>query len=548
LAYEALSEFEHARSDVETALELARAVGDRPAEWQTLLDLGQLWASRNYSQTGDYFQQALALARTLDDSVAFAQCLNRVGNWHTNIERPHEALRYHQEALAIFRRLSNHQGIAQTYDLLGITSLLGADLVQSATYCQQAIALFRTLHDRQGLVLSLTVLSSSGSSHYIELDTLVSVAASAANSIESGKQAVQIAREIGWQAGEAFALAVSSFGLQAAGQYGEALANSQGALAVAQEIAHRQWICLAHRCLGVHYLDLLALPVAQQHLEQALALAKEIGSLVHAGFAIGHLISTHILRDELASAEAMLTAALPSDQPMQTIVQRLIWQRRAELALAQRDPDLALQIVDRLIASAANMEKRDASAIPYLAYLRGKALTVLQRWAEAEAMLQAALATAHAQEITRLVWRIQLGLGHLYQAQHRPAEAARAFAVARQVIEELAATLPDPDLRDNFVRQATALIPSAKPTTPRQAARQTYGGLTRREREVAVLIAQGKSNRAIAEALILGERTVEGYVANILAKLGFSARTQIAAWAVEKGLTKDDKMTGSQAG
>jgi non-specific serine/threonine protein kinase len=54
--------------------------------------------------------------------------------------------------------------------------------------------------------------------------------------------------------------------------------------------------------------------------------------------------------------------------------------------------------------------------------------------------------------------------------------------------------------------------------------------LTRREREVAQLIAQGLSNRAIAEALVITERTVEGHVGNILGKLGFHARTQIAAW------------------
>jgi DNA-binding NarL/FixJ family response regulator len=65
--------------------------------------------------------------------------------------------------------------------------------------------------------------------------------------------------------------------------------------------------------------------------------------------------------------------------------------------------------------------------------------------------------------------------------------------------------------------------------------------LTRREREVAVLIAQGRSNRAIAEALILSERTVEDYVANILAKLNFSSRSKIAAWAVETGLTKEQE-------
>ena len=55
-------------------------------------------------------------------------------------------------------------------------------------------------------------------------------------------------------------------------------------------------------------------------------------------------------------------------------------------------------------------------------------------------------------------------------------------------------------------------------------------GLTRREREVANLIADGLSNREIAAALVVTERTVEGHVSNILGKLGFHSRTQISAW------------------
>jgi non-specific serine/threonine protein kinase len=53
---------------------------------------------------------------------------------------------------------------------------------------------------------------------------------------------------------------------------------------------------------------------------------------------------------------------------------------------------------------------------------------------------------------------------------------------------------------------------------------------------VAALIAQGKSNRAIAAALTVGIKTVEAHTTRILTKLGFSSRAQIAAWAVAKGL------------
>jgi DNA-binding NarL/FixJ family response regulator len=62
--------------------------------------------------------------------------------------------------------------------------------------------------------------------------------------------------------------------------------------------------------------------------------------------------------------------------------------------------------------------------------------------------------------------------------------------------------------------------------------------LTDRERSVLKLLAQGKSNRAIARSLQLTEGTVKGYVSNILAKLKLEDRTQAALLAVRQGLDR----------
>ena len=64
--------------------------------------------------------------------------------------------------------------------------------------------------------------------------------------------------------------------------------------------------------------------------------------------------------------------------------------------------------------------------------------------------------------------------------------------------------------------------------------------LTRRELEVATLVAQGLTNRGIAARLCLSVRTVETHVDHVLTKLGFSTRTQLAAWAYESGLRPED--------
>jgi DNA-binding NarL/FixJ family response regulator len=54
--------------------------------------------------------------------------------------------------------------------------------------------------------------------------------------------------------------------------------------------------------------------------------------------------------------------------------------------------------------------------------------------------------------------------------------------------------------------------------------------LSRREREVASLVARGMSNREIAGRLYLSERTVDNHVHHILDKLGFESRVQVATW------------------
>ena len=64
--------------------------------------------------------------------------------------------------------------------------------------------------------------------------------------------------------------------------------------------------------------------------------------------------------------------------------------------------------------------------------------------------------------------------------------------------------------------------------------------LTRRELEVASLVAQGLTNRGIAGQLYLSVRTVDTHVDHVLTKLGFSNRAQLVAWAYESGLAPKD--------
>jgi DNA-binding NarL/FixJ family response regulator len=63
--------------------------------------------------------------------------------------------------------------------------------------------------------------------------------------------------------------------------------------------------------------------------------------------------------------------------------------------------------------------------------------------------------------------------------------------------------------------------------------------LTRREQEVADLVARGLSNATVARQLYLSPATVATHVSHILEKLGFSSRVEIAAWVVERRLRQE---------
>jgi len=69
-----------------------------------------------------------------------------------------------------------------------------------------------------------------------------------------------------------------------------------------------------------------------------------------------------------------------------------------------------------------------------------------------------------------------------------------------------------------------------------RAAASNPGGLTQREMEVIRLVAQGKTDREIAEELVIGVRTVTTHVGNILNKIGAANRAEAAVFAARNGL------------
>ncbi|MET7394134.1 LuxR C-terminal-related transcriptional regulator [Dactylosporangium sp. NPDC005572] len=200
-----------------------------------------------------------------------------------------------------------------------------------------------------------------------------------------------------------------------------------------------------------------------------------------------------------------------------------------------------------------------------------------ERWCAAHAWLTLGLIAWHKRDVRRagdfgtesvrlrqpfgLSWAVAFSLellAWLANAQGQSARAARLLGVARTGWRSLGAPLPvtivndhercltelrkalGPSAFEAAVQEGQALpldeaVTFALGVKPDHGAAQAEPGavatqLTRRETEIAELVADGLSNKEIAARLVIAQRTAECHVEHILIKLGYTSRAQIAAW------------------
>ncbi|MFC9661878.1 ATP-binding protein [Nocardia sp. NPDC127606] len=156
-----------------------------------------------------------------------------------------------------------------------------------------------------------------------------------------------------------------------------------------------------------------------------------------------------------------------------------------------------------------------ASCLATLAFV-----AAVQRRAQRAAVLVGA-AMAVGESVGSQAVSILEMFGHHTQAQQDATRALgpRAFEAAMRQGHDL-------DI-DSALAYALEEDPSAAVEVP-----AAVGVLTRREKQIAELIAQGLTNRAIAEKLVISQRTAAGHVEHILSKLHCATRAQVAAWVV----------------
>ena len=540
-ANETLGAFARANDDFAAALVEARANSDRGAEWVALHALGMLWAARDYERAGSYRREALEVARSTDDQRLVARSLNRVGNWFVNREDPHSGIPYHDEALAMFERADDPRGVAETVDLLAMANHIGGAQDEAVRLYERSVVLFTALDDRRGLANAFSVLVACGPSHHACAGPVFTSVHTA--ELLTSERAVHLSTEMGWRAGEAFSRYLLADCLAWRGQFERALKRARESLAIAEEMEHLEWQCGARRVLGTIALDLHALPEALAHLESAYQIALRLRSATWTRWTAAPFVIALARAGSTDRAQAVLeevdrtipgSATTTRDgAARRTLGARYLALAQAELALAADAPSDAL----------AALDETHIDGTPLDAMLRAQASSMLEHWEDAATWLRIARSEARVQEAQPLFWRISAAEGAVKLATRHRLEARGAFDAARADAAGLVATLDEPTLVTAFQSHVDAVAPPPAERTARQASKAAHGGLTRRERDTAALVAHGRSNRIIAQTLGIGERTVEGYVAAALSKLGFASRSQLAVWAAEQGLGRKGSRT-----
>jgi DNA-binding CsgD family transcriptional regulator/tetratricopeptide (TPR) repeat protein len=521
-----LGGFDAARQHLEAALQAARRDRDSALEQGALFDLARLYASRDYRQGQRYAEEALALARQMQDRRLEALALNRLGNMHTNLLRMGEARALHEDALERFRELKDPWGIADCLDLIGMARFLGGERAEARASFAQAAAAFAELDDTERVASSLT----SSALFLSVFDGPCSADAGPSACRSDAVEGLRLSRALGWRAGESYALVAAASLDLAEGNYGDALRNADAALAIAREIDHQQWQVIALLALGLIHADLLDHRQALGRFESALQLAQAVGSAQWIERLEAWVACCRGRLGDRASAAAALTTLLPRTSHPGTIGQRRALCALAEIRLAEDNAEAALDLLDSLLEGASG--PRPAA----LLFLRAKALLALGRHEEADGALLEARRLADEFGPRSLLWQIAAARADLWRESNAEISAEEA-RIARAEVSALARSIPEGELHAAFM-QAAEVRPWVRPTGRQRTAPApgAPGGLTPREREVIVGVAQGMSNREVASHLSIAEKTVEMHVSSCLGKLGFVSRAQLAAWAVTEGL------------
>ena len=197
----------------------------------------------------------------------------------------------------------------------------------------------------------------------------------------------------------------------------------------------------------------------------------------------------------------------------------MLW-AKGNLFLAENKPAEALRIAEHLLDSKRSSQQ--TQPIPALLKLKGEALFALKQFKKAERSLEGAKQGAEQRQALPLLWQIHARLGWLHKEQ-KNIEQERTRICQRTPGHPHAGSeysRGEHCGQVSFRRRWNACQRKERFRSVSSEA-EKFGGLTPGSGKWHGFVSQGKSNREIAEGLVLSERTVENHIGNILTKLGF---------------------------
>ncbi|MCE7002238.1 LuxR C-terminal-related transcriptional regulator [Kibdelosporangium philippinense] len=302
---------------------------------------------------------------------------------------------------------------------------------------------------------------------------------------------------------------------------------------------------------------------AVKMLEECRDYALQVGDEVALAYATHRLGCNALVRDDLVVARELFEEAQAQYLRLGEMNSNVLmaWAELAVTAVFRADLDGAAAICQEACAIGDKYGERWANA--YVKY--AQAVIALSRGKHAEAtshgrhclqtlrtfddLLGIALAievlawSAAAQGMPDRAGVLLGAAARIWPSVGYPMFGSKSFGAPHQ--QCMAATrraLGDAEFDAAFGRGKAFTIDEAitytldedTPPQARTPAPQLAASLTRREHQVAELIAEGQSNKEIAATLVIALRTAEGHVQRVLAKLGFTNRAQLASWVVEQ--------------
>jgi non-specific serine/threonine protein kinase len=250
-------------------------------------------------------------------------------------------------------------------------------------------------------------------------------------------------------------------------------------------------------------------------------------------------------------AEAAFAAAQLSDDPS---CLRFSYFLLGHAAQGQARYEDALEMYARGIA--LNRQAGDMNNLLFTLLNVGNVYVAQQEYAKAGASFREALAIARDAFNRNGVNILVVALCQLAGVVGENERAVRLYGAALTLWEQTGTAFQEPrlarvtDLHEVIGDQRfadleaegrsmhlEAAVAYALSPAERGEASASWSILTPREREVAALVAEGRSNRGIADELVISKRTADRHVGNILAKLGLDTRVQIAMWLREQPKT-----------